>query len=123
MTKIRIPSDEFYRDVADLKRRYGRVSRPIPAPTAPPPAGVVWYWGKLTSAVTAGTLAAPTTFTFDIWLPDLASTADPVAFAVSPNAADLGLTGVNRMGLVAASGTIVQVEINHSEYTLKGLDC
>lgn len=123
MTKIRIPSDEFYRDVADLKRRYGRVSRGIPAPNAQTPAGTVWYWGKLTSALTAGTLAAPTTFTFNIWLPDRTSTADPVPFAVSPAADDLGLTGVNRMSLIASSGTVIQVELNHAEYTLKGLDC
>lgn len=123
MTKIRVPSNQFYQDVADLKQRYGKQTRPQPRPNESSGGERRWYWAKLTSALTAGSLEAPTTFTFDVWLPDATSTDDPVPFVRTSNTAQRDMTGVNRFALEAVTGKTIQVEFNHNEYTLKGLDC
>lgn len=85
----------------------------------------VWYWAKVSagSSITAGTLTVPTTFLFDIWLPDYTSTSDPKPFVVSTDSAQLGLTGVNRSNGDLSAGSMLKVEFAYGEWTPYWVDC
>ena len=68
-----------------------------------------WYWGKLASAMTAGTLESPTSTTVDVWFPDT-SGSEPWAYAVTTDADLLGMTVYNRSSMTGSSGTMVKIE-------------
>lgn len=82
-----------------------------------------WYWAKTSSSVTAGSLEVPTTFTFNIWVPDPDSEVDPVPFIVSPDSDLLSVTGVNRSAGTLASGAMIKVEFAYNEWTPKWIEC
>ena len=85
--------------------------------------GSTWYWGKTTASMTAGTLAAPTSVTFNVWLPDPSSGASPRPFIVATESALLGMTAVNRSSMTGASGTMIKVEYAFGEWSIKWADC
>lgn len=85
--------------------------------------GTKWYWAKTSSAVTTGTLETPSTFTYDIWLPDPGSSADPRPFVIASESELIGLTGVNRSTFTAVSGTVFKMEYAFGEWTPKWADC
>lgn len=82
-----------------------------------------WYYVKLATDITAGSLSVPTTFTFDIWLPDTASMSDPKPFIVATDSSMLGVTGVNRSVGTATTGTMLKVEYGWGEWSPKWEDC
>ena len=87
-----------------------------------PPQGI-WYWGKLTSALTAGSLAAPTTATVNAWVTDGTSASNPKPFIVTTDATLLGLTVVNRSNMTGSSGAMVKIEYGWGEWSFKWADC
>ena len=126
MTKIQTLSK---RTIARMSECFRRTLTPMPqqataqAGRAP---GGVWYWAKLTSALSAPVdgMAAPTHATFDVWVPDGVSSPPGVTLIRSTDPNQQGLTLYNRFtGLSANIATIVQVEYAWGEWTLKGSDC
>ena len=77
------------------------------------------YWGKVVTPITSGAMGCPTTFTFDVWLPDPNSTADPIPFVVATDSTLRGVPGVNRdADLTAAAGRLIKVEYNNAEWSV-----
>lgn len=118
-------SDQAVSDLRKIKRKvlgtglnsgeYGGAAQ-NPNPT--------WYWAKVAATpITAGSLASPTTFTFNIWLPDPSSSSDPVPFIVATDSRFLGVTGVNRSVGTASTGTMIKVEYAFGEWSPKWEDC
>lgn len=86
--------------------------------------GSTWYWCKTTSNVSAGTLEIPTTFTYDIWLPDPSSSATPRPFIVASESSLKGLTGTNRSNFTTSStGIVFKMEYAFGEWSPKWADC
>jgi hypothetical protein len=54
-----------------------------------------YYLGKLTGSLNAGTMATPTSGTFNVWHPNPSSSPPGQGLIVSPNSALLGLTAYN----------------------------
>jgi hypothetical protein len=78
-----------------------------------------WYWAKLGGDLHAGTLESPTTFHFDVWVPDPTSMTNPKAFIVSPDSTLVGVAGTNRSPFTARSGTVIKVEYSYGEWSPK----
>lgn len=122
---IPVLSKSSLKDLAEVRRRVLGTSRdqtPEQPRNTPRPR---WYWAKLTSDLDAPTngMSGATTATFDIWLPD-GSESDPDVLVQADDTDLQGLTVVNRMtGLSALSGTVLQVERDGREWTIKGIDC
>lgn len=85
--------------------------------------GPQWYWGKIATTMTAGTLAVPTSFTWNAWLPDPASTSNPVPFIVATESTLLGIPGVNRSSMTGVSGTMVKMEFASGEWSPAWVEC
>jgi len=81
------------------------------------------YWGKLASSMTAGTLAAPTSTTVDVWIPNPADTATHPAFIVSPDSDLLALSVSNRTAATGSTGLVVRIRYLHGEWTIVGANC
>jgi len=73
--------------------------------------------------MTAGTLAVPTTTTVNVWLPDASSGANPKPFIVTTDTALLALTVVNRSSMTGSTGTMVKIEFDFGEWSIKWADC
>lgn len=87
------------------------------------PTNGTWYWCKTASSVNSGTLEVPTTFTYNVWLPDPSSNAFPRPFIVATDSNLLGITGVNRSSFTTGSGTTFKMEYMFGEWTPKWVDC
>jgi hypothetical protein len=86
--------------------------------------GSTWYWAKTTSNVSIGSLEIPTTFTFDIWLPNSTSGAYPKPFLAATDSGLTGLTGTNRCNFsTSTTGIIFKVEYAFGEWSPKWADC
>lgn len=123
--KPQILSRQSIKDLAEVRRRVLGSSRP----QGPQPAGRVhesrWYWGKLTADLAAPTngMTGATTAGFDIWIPD-GTDSNPEKYIRSTDTGQQGLVVVNRFtGLSAVAGTVIQVERDGKEWSLKGSDC
>lgn len=125
MAPVPVLSKSSLKDLAEVRRRVlGTARDQTPdKPTSVP--RLRWYWAKLTSDLDAPTdgMTGATTATFDIWLPD-GNESDPEVYVQADDPDLQGLTVVNRMtGLSATSGTVLQVERDGREWTIKGIDC
>jgi hypothetical protein len=86
-----------------------------------PPEILPWYFAKLTSAMTAGTFEAPTTFTFTIHYPD-PDEPSPAPLIASTDADDIDIEGANYFNVAAEVGTRLIVEFAFDEWTA-AVDC
>lgn len=124
MNKIQVLSKQTLRDLGEVRRRVLGTS----PPQGPQETGTLrqrWYWARLTANLDAPTdgMTGATTAGFDIWVPD-GTNSTPEKYVVATNPALLGQVVTNRWtGLSAASGTLIQVERDGREWTLKGADC
>jgi hypothetical protein len=85
--------------------------------------GRTWYWAKTTGSISAGTLASPTTVTFNVWLPDPSSSYTPRPFIVATDPDLLGMTAVNRSSMTGSSGVMIKVEYAFGEWSIRWADC
>lgn len=82
-----------------------------------------WYFAKATSSITPGTFESPTTFTFDVWLPDPSDTGAVPAFIQATDTDLQGLTGVNRTGASGSSDLRIKVEFAFGNWHLVNAEC
>jgi hypothetical protein len=116
-------SDKAMVDLAKIKKEV--LGSQPPQGTQPGGGGIppgFWYHGKLASAMSAGTPAAPTSTTVDVYFPDQADT-DPKALIITTNSTLLGLTVVNHSTMEGTSGTYVKIEWGFGQWTIKWADC
>jgi len=116
-------SDKAMADLARMKREV--LGGQPPQGTQPAGGGIppgFWYHAKLTSALSAGSMTAPTTATFDVYFPDQ-SDSDPKQLIVSGNSVLIGLTLTNHTGASGNSGTYIKVQWGFGQWTLFWADC
>lgn len=79
------------------------------------------YWGKLATDMTAGSLASPSTFTFNVWVPN--GSGDHPAFAVSGDSNLLAVEGANRSTMTGQTDAFIKVEFEYGEWSPIWVDC
>lgn len=111
------------KELGEIKRRVLGHNGAMGAQPGGSGASGQWYWAKNTSAITAGTFESPTTFTFNVWLPNPADTDETPALIVSTDDVLLGVTGSNYMSVDAPIGTRLKMEFQFGTWNLKIADC
>lgn len=86
----------------------------------------IWYYAKVAfgSTMTTASLEVPTTFLFDVWVPDPDSSADPIPFVITTDSDFVGLTGVNRSVMTADAGMMIKIHYGPGgEWSPFWVDC